>query len=375
MAKSYEIVSPIRELRSSLGELRLNDLAVGRDGRNRTILSAFRSRTGRNQPSNSRFIFGPIEWLRGLIEPPPGHGVAYVDWSQQEFGIAAALSGDRAMLAAYESGDPDLAFASRRVPTGIQRELFEAMCARGPIRSGRSKAWRSGSGNLALSLGTCCAHHRETYRQFWTWSDAIVDAAMLTGSLHTVFGWHMHLGEAPNPRSVRNFPMQANAAEVTAARGLPCHGARDRGVWRLVHDAFLICAPLDRLEPGYRRHARGHGGGVTNCAQGLRAPDRREACRLSQPVHGSARRSHVAARDGVVAAETTTEEDGMTDDDTEEFGPERIARYGIRERKVMSGKRRRRELFIWCRSRGLSGFLWPNIALAARSPMSFCAAI
>src|SRR5206468_502149 len=57
MAKSYPIVSPYRELRHSLSELRLNDLAVGRDGRNRTILSAFRSRTGRNQPSNSRFIF------------------------------------------------------------------------------------------------------------------------------------------------------------------------------------------------------------------------------------------------------------------------------------------------------------------------------
>ena len=37
----------------------LNDLAVGPDGRNRTLLSAFRSRTGRNQPSNSTFIFGP----------------------------------------------------------------------------------------------------------------------------------------------------------------------------------------------------------------------------------------------------------------------------------------------------------------------------
>ena len=74
--------------------MRLNDLAVGQDGRNRTILSAFRSRTGRNQPGNSKYIFGPSVWLRGLIKPPPGYGIAYVDWSQQEFGGAAALSGD-----------------------------------------------------------------------------------------------------------------------------------------------------------------------------------------------------------------------------------------------------------------------------------------
>src|SRR5262249_17846044 len=52
-AKAHPIVSPLRELRSALGEMRLSDLAVGSDGRNRTLLSAFRSRTGRNQPSAS----------------------------------------------------------------------------------------------------------------------------------------------------------------------------------------------------------------------------------------------------------------------------------------------------------------------------------
>jgi len=131
-ARAYPAVSPLRELRSSLSDLRLNDLAVGSDGRNRTILSAFRSRTGRNQPSNSKYIFGPSVWLRGLIKPTPGHGLAYVDWSQQEFGIAAALSGDRAMQDAYRSGDPYLTFAKQAgiVPQGAtkathgpQREL------------------------------------------------------------------------------------------------------------------------------------------------------------------------------------------------------------------------------------------------------------
>jgi DNA polymerase-1 len=96
----------MRELRSGLSDMRLSDLAVGHDGRNRTILSAFGSKTGRNQPSNSKYIFGPSVWLRGLIKPPPGHGLAYVDWSQQEFGIAAALSGDPTMRAAYRTGDP-----------------------------------------------------------------------------------------------------------------------------------------------------------------------------------------------------------------------------------------------------------------------------
>lgn len=102
MARSYPKIAPLRELRVALSQMRLADLAVGNDGRNRCLLSAFRARTGRNQPSNARFIFGPAVWLRGLIQPPPGRGLAYIDWSQQEFGIAAALSGDPLMADAYD---------------------------------------------------------------------------------------------------------------------------------------------------------------------------------------------------------------------------------------------------------------------------------
>jgi hypothetical protein len=111
MARMHPEVGEMKELRATLSQLRLADLAVGPDGRNRTMLSAFRARTGRNQPSTSAFIFGPAVWLRSLIMAPPGHALAYVDWEQQEFGIAASLSRDPAMMSAYNSGDPYLAFA------------------------------------------------------------------------------------------------------------------------------------------------------------------------------------------------------------------------------------------------------------------------
>jgi len=45
MARAYPIVSPLRELRSSLSDLRLENLTVWSDGRNRALLSPFRSRT------------------------------------------------------------------------------------------------------------------------------------------------------------------------------------------------------------------------------------------------------------------------------------------------------------------------------------------
>ena len=166
MAKAHPMVAPYRELRSALSDLRLNDLAVGADGRNRTILSAFRSRTGRNQPSNSKYIFGPSVWLRGLIKPPPGYGIAYVDWSQQEFGIAAALSDDANMQAAYRSGDPYLAFAKQAgaVPADAtdQDTIRPAARAVQTVRlsacstAWRPKASRCGSANPQSSRVTFC---------------------------------------------------------------------------------------------------------------------------------------------------------------------------------------------------------------------------
>jgi DNA polymerase-1 len=254
-AKSYPIVSPLRELRSALSDMRLNELAVGRDGRNRTILSAFRSRTGRNQPSNTKFIFGPSVWLRGLIKPPLGHGVAYVDWSQQEFGIAAALSGDRAMQSAYESGDPYLAFAKQAgaVPAYAtkeshkpQRELFK-QCVLGVAYGMEAQSLALRIGQPPIVARNLLRAHRETYRAFWRWSDAALDCAMLHGSLRTVFGWHIHVDENAYPRSLRNFPMQANGAEMLR---LACCLATERGieVCAPVHDAVLIFAPLDRLD-------------------------------------------------------------------------------------------------------------------------------
>jgi hypothetical protein len=259
-AKAYPSIAPLRELRGSLSEMRLSDLSVGHDGRNRALLSPFASRTGRNQPSNSKFIFGPSVWLRGLIKPEPGHGLAYIDWSQQEFGVAAALSGDLAMQAAYHSGDPYLTFAkqARAVPEDAtkqsheaQRELFK-QCVLG-VQYGM------GPETLALRIGQppivardLLQAHRETYRRFWAWSDAALDHAMLYGSLEAVFGWRINIGAGANPRSLRNFPMQSNGAEMLR---LACCLGTERGIeiCAPVHDAVLICAPQDRLEEEARR--------------------------------------------------------------------------------------------------------------------------
>ena len=159
------------------------------------------------------------------------------------------------MQEAYSSGDPYLAFAKQAgaVPAdatkashSAQRELFKA-CVLG-VQYGME--WQS----LALRIGQppivareLLRAHRETYRRFWQWSDAAVDHAMLRGAIHTVFGWPVHVGEQANPRSLRNFPMQANGAEMLR---LACCLATEAGVevCAPVHDAVLICAPIKCLD-------------------------------------------------------------------------------------------------------------------------------
>jgi hypothetical protein len=245
-ARCWPVIAPLRELRSSLAELRLSDLAVGPDGRNRTLLSAFRARTGRNQPSNSKSIFGPSVWLRSLIKPPPDYGVAYVDWCQQEFGIAAALSGDSNMQDAYLSGDPYLAFAQQAGAGRERREQFKA-CALAVQYGMGPDALASRIGQPPIAGRELLQLHRQAFPLFWRWSDAAVDQALLTGRLHTVFGWQIRAIAANNPRSLRNFPMQANGAEMLR---LACCLATERGieVCAPIHDALLICAPLEQLE-------------------------------------------------------------------------------------------------------------------------------
>lgn len=255
MSRQYPVIAPLHELRHSLSQLRLNDLSVGSDGRNRCLLSPFRARTGRNQPSNSRFIFGPSVWLRGLIRPEPGRAIAYVDWAQQEFGIAAALSGDQAMQEAYLSGDPYITFAkqARAVPDGATkqthgdiRERFK-VCALAVQFGMEARSLATSIGQPEIVGRELLQLHRRTYPEFWKWSQGAVDHAMLKGWLQTVFGWQVHIGQNSNPRSLSNFPTQANGAEMLR---LACCLATERGIQVIapVHDALLVEGPLDEIE-------------------------------------------------------------------------------------------------------------------------------
>jgi hypothetical protein len=147
MSKGWPQLEELRQLRHARDKMRKVKLAVGKDGRNRTVLWPFKAKTSRTQPKAAQWIFSPAVWLRSLIKPEPGMAVAYIDYSAMEFLLAASSSDGHCgpvnrMLNMYQSGDPYLSFAKAvgAIPDHITKQTLGnyARCA----IATRSCCWR-----------------------------------------------------------------------------------------------------------------------------------------------------------------------------------------------------------------------------------------
>ena len=254
MCRHYPQIDPLRTLRKTLAEVRTIKLSVGEDGYNRFLASPYGTVTGRNTPSTSKNIFGGPRWMRALITSPDGEGLAYIDWPQEEVGIAAALSNDREMQQAYQTVDVYLAFAKAAgaIPVGA------STATRKRIRSMYKEAqlainYQMTSFGLQHTLGVprheaqaLIDHHKRLFRSFWQWQGRVSAHAFGYGTLESVCGWQMQVGTQTKPRTVANFPMQANGAELLR---LALIFGREAGVEiaATIHDALLIQAPIAEL--------------------------------------------------------------------------------------------------------------------------------
>jgi hypothetical protein len=262
MAKAYPQIEPLRQLRYIRDKLRSIQLSVGRDGRNRTVLWPFSSKTSRTQPKAKHWIFSPSVWLRFLIKPEPGKALAYIDYSSMEFGAAAALSdghtgANNPMLKLYPD-DPYLNFgkiiglippeATRKTP-GVEviRDRLKVLCLGTQYGMQRS--------TLATRLGVSDieAHemlqlHRGLFSQYWGWSDDWLHHSLTSGMMRTVYGWQCATGITElSERSIRNWIIQSTCADMF--RLAYVWGTR-HGLTPIapVHDAVLLEAPEDRIE-------------------------------------------------------------------------------------------------------------------------------
>lgn len=258
ICRTYPDLRDFRDLRYITGQLRSIDLAVGSDGRNRQMLSAFRTKTGRNAPSNSHFIFGPAVWFRSLIKPSEGRALAYIDYSQQEFGIAAALSKDQNMQAAYTAEDPYLHFAKMvgAVPEnatksthGEVRAAFKA-CILG-VQYGMKHKSLAAQANISEDHAKMLLKaHRRIFPKYWEYVDWNQDQTN-TGYLHTDYGWRWCTASTKET-TIQNWPIQATGADILRAA---CIKLMEAGIEIIapVHDAVLIEADIENIEAEAQR--------------------------------------------------------------------------------------------------------------------------
>jgi hypothetical protein len=250
MATRCPAVAEFCHSKITLDQLETFELSVGDDGRNRCMLSAFRSETGRNQPGNSAFAFGLNAAFRSLIKPEPGQALVYLDFSAQEFALAAYYSKDPNMVAAYESGDPyaDWARKNNAMPSDGNKETHphvRKIYKRAALGVIYGMGAETMGGYVGVTTGRARAllkSHHETFPVYWRWSDAVENAAVSTHELVTTFGWRMRVLPYARSGTLTNYPMQANGAEMLR---LACCYAVDRGVPIVapIHDAVLVEAP------------------------------------------------------------------------------------------------------------------------------------
>jgi hypothetical protein len=256
MCKAYPVIEPLRQLRHARNKMRRVKLSVGADGRNRTVLWGFTSKTSRTQPKAAKWIFSPAVWLRSLIKPTENHAVAYIDWSSMEFQVAAVVSGCQPMIDLYASGSPYIEFAKRfdEAPQSATKKTHAEVHDRykvGCLGAQYSMQYETLAQRLGVS--TFVAHemlgqHRGLFRQYWAYIDDWVAQALDTGSMHTPFGWRCRTGITEfNERSIGNFVVQATSADIMR---LSCVWAHRRGIklCGVVHDALLIESSIDRIE-------------------------------------------------------------------------------------------------------------------------------
>ena len=241
-------IEELHALRDSLGVIMRAKLPIGRDGRNRPSLFPFCTATGRN--AHAKSLFNAHASVRSFMVFPEDTIGVYLDWRTQEVGIAAALSDDEALMDDYSGGDVYYGLAKLCGQTfGLDQKQWKK--SKPDVRQ-RMKSLQLGinygMGVPSLAKGldrhpliaaTIIELHKQKYPRFWEWRANMVQQAMLDRKMETVFGWPLYISNSPNKRTLYNFPMQGNGAEMLR---LAAWRLCEAGIIpnMLIHDGILL---------------------------------------------------------------------------------------------------------------------------------------
>ena len=241
-------IERLHALKDSIGVIARAKLPIGRDGRNRPSLFPFCTASGRN--AHAKSLYNAHAGMRSFMVFPPDTIGVYLDWRSQEVGVAAARSGDERLMHDYQTGDVYYALAKLCGLTNdpdVKRWKKEQPAMRDrmkPLQLGIN--YGMGVPSLAKGLdrhplvaSAIIERHKRTYPRFWQWREEQVQHAMLDRQIQTEFGWPLRISNSPNKRTLYNFPMQGNGAEMLRlAAWSMCEAGMVPSM--LVHDAVLL---------------------------------------------------------------------------------------------------------------------------------------
>ena len=261
--KEIKLLSRVFNL---LNRAKLAEFNVSGDGRLRPPggFKMFGTHTGRCAPS-SKWIFGSSKWARNFLKPMPGHALVYLDYKSEEPFIAAHLADDGALKDAYDTGDVYLATAKTAKTIGHNadpkdqatkdvRKVYKVLCLAIFYAMGLRSVHKKLS-KFDFTYSTAAGIHRkfkELYFKTFEYLENFKTNASAIGSIHTSCGWSRFFdNQNINPRSIQNWSIQAESAEVLRNALIRLTDSHIK-VCAMVHDAFLIEAPIPELEDHIR---------------------------------------------------------------------------------------------------------------------------
>ena len=264
-ADSYEELKLLKRIFNLLNSTKLAEYIISEDGRYRPKggFRMFGTHTGRCAPS-SKWIFGTAKWGRNFMKPSYGNALCYLDFKSEEPFISAMLSGDDKLLEGYNTGDLYLHTAKLAgvVPEdatakthGAERNIFKVVVLASNYGMGVRSIARSLKkyGKTASEAAGLLMKYKDIYKVYFDWVKDRTNHAQMHGYISTSMGWDRHFatGVPVNPRSLMNWSIQSESAEVLRNALIRLTDAHIK-VCAMVHDAFLIECPLPELKDQIR---------------------------------------------------------------------------------------------------------------------------
>jgi DNA polymerase-1 len=237
-------------------------------GRLHTSFNQTVAATGRLSSSDPNLQNIPIRTeegrrIRSAFVAAPGHRLVSADYSQIELRVLAHLSGDRALIEAFESGEDIHARTAAEVfadrPPAEGRRLAKVMNYGIVYGMGTARAARE-LGVPPAEAGAYIERYLGRYPGVRVFIEATIEQARARGYVTTVLGRRRYLPElaARDPavrqfaeRAATNTPIQGSAADLIKLAMLEVHRRLSGAGARLllqVHDELLLEVPAAQVE-------------------------------------------------------------------------------------------------------------------------------